>query len=577
MFSKILRSVIIMGKTNRQTNQSLYLKIATKIVVFAVAANGIIFVIDTLLSDLVRNHHARNGEFNIGFSLIIGLTLIYLSRLLSKNKRTAWVVALPIYAIVFAFNIYSEFIRHHHHLNLNWYSLTRDFILPVIIVIGLIILRKQFNVRSDLRSFRSSLRFIVLILLITLGYGVVGFQLLDDHDFHQEISIPGAIQRTIDQFDLTTNAPLVAYTDRARVFLDSLSIVSIGAVSYGIISLFSPIKARFVDQSNNRRIMKQLLESYPANSEDFFKLWPHDKAYFFHHSVKAGLAFHVRHGVALVVGDPAGSKVYFPSLLKEFDELCYVNDWTPAFIHTEPKYSQLYLDDGLSLQKIGEEAVLQTGHFLERVATNKYFRNINSKFTKAGYTTSLLQPPHDPKTLARMQQISKEWLSVPGRDERSFMMGYFSTAYLQQCPVLVALDPHGVIQGFLNQIPTFDKDEANFDMLRNADGSLGNINDFILMSFIKSAHEQGYERVNLGLCPLSGLDEAGADRTIIDDALKFAYNRAGKLYSFSGLRKFKEKYEPSWNSRFVTYSGGIPGFTKTINSLNSVWKVRLHL
>ena len=72
---------------------------------------------------------------------------------------------------------------------------------------------------------------------------------MDQHDFHQEITFGNAIHRTIDQFGLTTNKTLVPYTQRAKLFMDSLSIISIGAVSYALISLFQPLRARFIDQT----------------------------------------------------------------------------------------------------------------------------------------------------------------------------------------------------------------------------------------------------------------------------------------------------------------------------------------
>ena len=66
----------------------------------------------------------------------------------------------------------------------------------------------------------------------------------DDHDFHQEISPLSAAHYTIDQFGLTTPKPLVAYTKRAHVFVDSLAAISIGAVFYVAVSFFSPIRIR---------------------------------------------------------------------------------------------------------------------------------------------------------------------------------------------------------------------------------------------------------------------------------------------------------------------------------------------
>ena len=109
----------------------------------------------------------------------------------------------------------------------------------------------------------------------------VGLCSWTEHDFHQEVSLPSAVHHTIDQFGLTTNKQLVPYTRRAHLFLNSLSTISVAAVAFVLLSLFQPFRARFTGQSADRDLAETLLDESPASSEDFFKLWPHDKLYFF--------------------------------------------------------------------------------------------------------------------------------------------------------------------------------------------------------------------------------------------------------------------------------------------------------
>jgi phosphatidylglycerol lysyltransferase len=153
-------------------------------------------------------------------------------------------------------------------------------------------------------------------------------------------------------------------------------------------------------------------------------------------------------------------------------------------------------------------------------------------------------------------------------------MGYYSSEYMQQCQILVARDAAGTIQAFTNVVPAdFDKDEATYDLLRNANGSLGNINDFVLMSLIGRLHGQGYKRLNLGLAPLGGLEERNdEERSLIDNVLQFAYANGDRFYSFSGLYRFKAKYEPDWQDRFVAYPDGMRGFSRTMTALTRCMK-----
>jgi len=139
---------------------------------------------------------------------------------------------------------------------------------------------------------------------------------------------------------------------------------------------------------------------------------------------------------------------------------------------------------------------------------------------------------------------------------------------MQQCTLLVARDAAGTIQGFINQIPSFDPKEANYDLLRQTKTALSNTNDFLLLEFSRHLLGAGFSRLNLGLCPLVGLKNPTDDQTIVDNALQFVYSNGDRFYSFSGLYRFKAKYEPIWQNRYIAYRGGLRGFTRTVNALN---------
>ncbi len=507
-------------------------------------------------------------------TLLIGLTLVYLASLLRRGKHTAWLVALPLYIFILIHNL-RHFVFDIPDELVGSLPVIVNLVVPFLALAGLIFAKNQFVVRSELRSLPLALRRAASVLLIAFLYGVLGFELLDNHDFHQEISIPTAAHYTVDQFGLTTTEQLTPHTKRSRLFLDSLGVLSVGSLFYVGLSLFAPIRFRLANQAQDRQDMLELLKKYPASSEDFFKLWPPDKAYFFNHTRSAAIAYKASAGIALVVGDPAGNSDEFAHLLTHFTQLCYTNDWSPALIHSEPKYLDLFKNLGFESQKIGEEAVVDINHFQTKVVTNKYFRNIANRFERQRYAPQILNPPHDKALLKRLRQISNDWLKVPGRSERGFMLGYFDENYLQQCVLMVARDSEGIIQAFINQIPSFDPDEANFDLLRSSHQALGNVNDFLVIEFIKYLDQQGFKRLNMGLAPLTGLDkQIKRHKSALDRALHFVYMSGGRFYSFSGLRRFKDKYEPDWQDRYMVYLGGVAGFSKAMNALMRAMRLR---
>jgi phosphatidylglycerol lysyltransferase len=548
---------------------------AVEFLSFLVGAYGLFILATTLLDQVAARHSTRLTDIVIDLPLLIGVSLLYLSTQLRRRKRTAWLVTVLAYTFYFGLGM-AALVTHLHSHQFLAHELVRSIILPIIILGLLLIFEREFVVKSDVQGFRSASRFAIIILILALIYGVAGFLLLDESDFHQEIGFGAAIHYTVDQFDLTTARPLHAYTKRAHLFVDSLSFVSLAAVAYAALALFQPLRGRFFDQSEQRQRVEELLTRYGGRSEDFFKLWPADKQYYFSRDGQAVLAFRVTRGVALCLGDPSGNVQQFDQLVHDFVGLCFSNDWLPATIHAEPDFREIYQKYGYSLQKIGQEAIVNIEHFQNAVRQDKYFRQIDNKFSKLGFTYEMLQPPHHQAVLARLKAISDQWLARDGHDERGFAMGYYNEVYLQRCRLMVARDAAGTIQVFINQIPAdYDKVEADFDLLRQADKTPGNISDYLLMNFINMLHEEGYQRLNMGLCALTGLDEPDKDRKgLIDSVLKFAYANGDRFFSFSGLYRFKNKYQPEWRDRYIVYQGGVRGFSRTTNALLRAMRVK---
>jgi phosphatidylglycerol lysyltransferase len=539
----------------------------TRIVAYVVMIYGVSLVGAALIRQ-VRVHPGHHLDiFLITAPQIIGLGFVYLGALLLRRKYNAWLAAVVLFGISMVLEATRWAVNTDH--DAPWPVL--HVLLPVLIVALLWLSRTAFRVRSDVRSFAQAVRVSIVVLFVAFVYGVVGFSILTKRDFHQDIQLVTAMHQTIDQFGLTTNHA-AAHSRRARLFLDSLSVISIAAVSYAAISFFDPIKMRLTNQPMQREQVKRLLTDYSSDIDDYFKLWPHDKLYFFDKTGEAGLAYHVVRGVALVVGNPFGSSKRFSALLKSFDDLCFVNDWLPAFIHVDERLEATYKKLGYRLQKIGEEAVLDLPKFEANQTgkSGKYFREIRNRFTKRDFRVEVVQPPHSQDIINRLREISDQWLGKPGRAERGFMLGYFNVEYLQQCTLVLLRDEAQQIQAFMNLVPTFESETANYDLLRAGEHAPGNANDFMVLRLIDHLLASGKTTLNLGLSPLAGLDDPmdSDEKTIIDTALRFLYSNGDRFYSFSGLQKFKDKYGPDWQPRYIAYPGGIRGFTRVLNALS---------
>jgi len=312
----------------------------TVVIALLVLITGLVTISSTLEA-LVHIRHSRIVDADAHTTLLAGLSLIYLASLLRRGKYTAWLVSLPIFMFLAFRNI------RHFTYDL---STDRDYdlvyflnlFLPILVLAVLVLGRHVFRVRSEILSFPTALRRSIIVLFAAFLYGTVGFQLMDKHDFHQDIALQSGMHYTLDQFGLTTDQRVVAYTRRAHLFLGSLGVISLGSLFYVAVSFFSPIRFRLSSHQREYEEITELLKRYPANSEDFFILWPRDKAYYFSALRQSAIAYRVSRGVALAVADPIGNPKLFHEAVDSFGEFCRLNDWLPAFIHTLPDNLDLY-------------------------------------------------------------------------------------------------------------------------------------------------------------------------------------------------------------------------------------------
>ena len=80
--------------------------------------------------------------------------------------------------------------------------------------------------------------------------------------------------------------------------------------------------------------------------------------------------------------------------------------------------------------------------------------------------------------------------------------------------------------------------------------------EFLILNLLLHFKALGYERFSLGMVPLSGLQpRRGAPLSQRLGALVF--NRGEQFYNFQGLRRFKEKFQPEWEPRYMAVPSGL--------------------
>ena len=78
----------------------------------------------------------------------------------------------------------------------------------------------------------------------------------------------------------------------------------------------------------------------------------------------------------------------------------------------------------------------------------------------------------------------------------------------------------------------------------------------LMVYLMRWGKEQGYRSFSLGMAPLSGF-EGSPVAPLWNRLGSFLYSHGEKFYNFQGLRAYKDKFHPSWESRYLAYPGGL--------------------
>ena len=484
---------------------------------------------------------------------VIGILLIYLSEQISRRKQNAWrIVVIALTSLIIL-------------------TLARRFVLPQLIsyvaVLTLFLVeRKSFVVRSDTISLRRGLYIAALQLFGAMVIVSIIFVVLDQREFGRHIT-------TLQTFHLTTDAllgkPLPHYVGPTRyddALIDMLRLTGVLSALLVISNLFRPLRVRGSSSHLNRARAQASLAAYSTSSEDFFKLYPTDKHYFFYE--ESFVAYAVRGSTALVLDGVCATPTDAPVLRRVFLEHCNRNGWQVAVIHSDETETLAWAQLGLDYLQIGSEAVIDSQEFMTDTISSKHFRYVHNRAAKDGLHVEWWQPPLSGTQIARLKSISDAWLES-GRQEYTFSMAPFSPEYLRDCQVAVLYDNSQVAVAYVNLLPLYGAtDTASIDHMRSLADTSSVAMHFLLKSCIEKTLSEGKTHFNLGFVPLAKLETESPRLT---DRLMAVLRRVGnRFYSSYGLEQFKGKFEPDWSPRYLAYQGGIRQLPATITALRQI-------
>lgn len=280
-----------------------------------------------------------------------------------------------------------------------------------------------------------------------------------------------------------------------------------------------------------------------------------DKRLLFHPSGAAFIMYQVSGDSWIALGDPIGNPVYYESLAWEFRELADRYGDRCAFYQVTETNLPLYVDMGLSLSKLGEEARVALPAFTLSGSKRADLRHAYNRAKRHGARFEIIPATEVPNQLDAMASISDAWLKEKKSAEKGFSLGAFVPDYLANfdCAVIRCKDE---IVAFANIWDSANRCELSVDLMRyNAAAPPGTM-DYLFIELMLWGQAQGYQWFVLGMAPLSGLEMRPLSslwHKVGNGIFRFGDN----FYNFEGLRRYKEKFGPEWQSVYLAAPGGL--------------------
>ena len=282
-----------------------------------------------------------------------------------------------------------------------------------------------------------------------------------------------------------------------------------------------------------------------------------DKSLLFDPDGKAFLMYGIEGRSWVAMGDPVGhDERARQELVWTFRERCERGGGWPVFYQVTPADLDLYLEVGMSLLKIGEEARVLLEHFNLDGKSKKTLRGTVNKLNREGLRLEVIAAQDVPALLPKLKSVSDAWLRDKRTREKGFSLGAFDERYLSRTPMAVVWQDDKPV-AFANLFLCEDsKEEASVDLMRQLpDGPTG-LMDYLFIELMLWAKAQGYRWFNLGMAPLSGL-QSRRQAPLWNRFGALIFGRGERFYNFQGLHRYKDKFDPEWEPRYMAVPGGI--------------------
>jgi len=471
------------------------------------------------------------------FVLVAGLLLIILSVFLFQGSKRAWYFAL-FFSLASAIG--------HLIKGADWEEAT----LAIIASASLLYTRVHYTLKPHRRLTRISYFVLLYSFIAVLLYGILGLYFMDKHHFGIDFRIWTSVKIIFRMFFLFDDSGLTPLTPFGRHFLFSIYFFGGAVITFIFFSILKPYFTKPFNSQEDIGQARDIVKKYGNSPLDFFKTYP-DKFVFLSDDRDGFISFKMTRYFAFVLENPVcRNDESLIRLVNNFDKFCTENGFVSVYYRIPEQSLQLYRDMGKKSFPLGEEAVVDLSSFSMDGGKMKTTRSAINRLTGEGLDIRIYEPPVMEGVLQKIEMVSHDWLSTMKQKEIAFTQGVFDKTILKGQTIITVEDKEERVFAFLNLIPDYTPEEATYDLIRKVHDAPNGVLDMLMAKTLLYMKDKGYKYANLGLAPLSGIEGGNfAEKTV-----RYAYENLRAFGHFKGLRRYKEKFFPRWEKKFLVYN-----------------------
>ena len=454
---------------------------------------------------------------------IAGVALLVLARGLQRRLDAAYQLTVLVLASSIVFQLFKG-------------ADYEEAVILIIMLAGLVASRRHFYRRGTFLNESFGPGWIAAILLVLISSAWLGFFSYKHVEYSTDLWW---------RFGLRGDAP--------RFLRASVGVVG-ALLIFAIRRLLLPAAPR-PEQPKAADLQRaaEVIATDPNSQSNLALLG--DKSLLFSESGRAFIMYGVEGRSWVAMGDPVGADEEKPELIWKFREMCDVHAGWPVFYEVQRSSLHLYLDVGLTLLKIGEEARVPLDDFNLEGGSRKWMRKMLRRVEEEGCSFELVPVEGVSAILPELRAISDAWLAEKTTREKGFSLGFFAEQYVARFPVAV-VRREGRIAAFSNIWTAAKNEELSVDLMRQATDAPSGVMDYMFVNLMVWGAAAGYRFFNLGMAPLSGIENRSM-APLWSRAGALAYRFGENFYNFQGLRQYKEKFDPVWEPTYIASPGGL--------------------